>query len=148
MSPQIKPPPLAREICFDLDLTLIQRRRYEDSISQKELTINLEHKVRVLGVFEEQWLPDGLSSFVGLIVKRVEVGNKRVTDLEGLAGRGKDTVWPNIGLLGGCADRVVVPGERVEGSELVPTQAEFFGRVTDESTDICASEGDAKKTKG
>jgi hypothetical protein len=42
----------------------------------------------------------------------------------------------------------VVASEWVEGSELVPAETKFLSGVTNESTNIGASERDSKETKG
>ncbi len=41
-------------------------------------------------------------------------------------------------------ERVVVPGERVEGAQLVPAGAQLLGDVAAEAADVCAHRNDTK----
>ncbi len=44
-------------------------------------------------------------------------------------------------------ERVVVPGERVEGPQLVPSGAELLGGVAAEAADVCTHRNDQKFIK-
>lgn len=126
---------------------LIRDNRKLESISNHDVALSVSICVRVVGELEVERLVEGSNhSLLHQGKLSVIVSNESVLGCDGIlhdvhVGQGSVVVdglsehWlPRF--LGDGAESVVVPGERIEGTNNVPSSAEFLSGITNETTDV------------
>ena len=124
----------------------LENWRYEQAPAPEELSVNVPG-VGVSGELMPQRPGHSAAIYRVFVEQGVEQRQQPVAETQGGPDNARSLRPPDTRVLVNASEGVMVPGEGIEGTQLMPAEAKLLLRVPDEPTNVRSDKGDPELVK-